>query len=185
MADEETQTTPETPAPAPAAPAAPPLAPKARREARRARSRPSGPGEQRTLEQRLEQRADERRRKAVVRTKRRLAERTRARTSSAAATAAQAAEGAPVESVHVETVGRPKVRQGVVVSAKPDKTITVRIDVARRHQRYEKIVRSSSTIHAHDERNDAGEGDTVRVIECRPLSRLKRWRLIEILERAK
>jgi small subunit ribosomal protein S17 len=77
------------------------------------------------------------------------------------------------------------VRQGVVVSAKPDKTITVRIDVARRHRRYRKILRSSTTLHAHDERNDAHEGDTVRIVECRPMSRTKRWRLVEILERAR
>jgi small subunit ribosomal protein S17 len=81
--------------------------------------------------------------------------------------------------------GRARVRQGVVVSAKPDKTITVRIDIARRHRTYKKIVRSSSTLHAHDERNEAHEGDTVRVIETRPLSRTKRWRLVEILERAR
>ena len=56
---------------------------------------------------------------------------------------------------------------------------------ARRHRRYEKIVRSSSTLHAHDETNDAHEGDLVRVIESRPLSRTKRWRLVEVLERAK
>ena len=71
------------------------------------------------------------------------------------------------------------------MSAKPDKTITVRIDVARRHRRYEKIVRSSVTLHAHDETNDAGEGDTVRIVESRPLSRTKRWRLDEVLERAR
>src|SRR5205085_10812356 len=81
--------------------------------------------------------------------------------------------------------GRPKVRQGIVTSDKADKTITVRIDVARRHRRYEKIVRSSSTLHAHDERNDANAGDVVRVVEARPMSRTKRWRLVEILERAK
>ncbi|MCV5111574.1 30S ribosomal protein S17, partial [Escherichia coli] len=69
------------------------------------------------------------------------------------------------------------MRQGVVTSDKADKTITVRIDVARRHRRYEKIVRSSTTLHAHDERNDAHVGDTVRVVESRPLSRTKRWRL--------
>ena len=78
-----------------------------------------------------------------------------------------------------------KVRQGVVVSDKADKTITVRIDTARRHRRYEKIVRSSSTLHAHDENNDAREGDTVRVVESRPLSRSKRWRLVDVLERAR
>jgi small subunit ribosomal protein S17 len=72
-----------------------------------------------------------------------------------------------------------------VVSDKADKTITVRIDVARRHRRYQKIVRSSTTLHAHDETNDAGVGDLVRVIESRPMSATKRWRLVEVLERAK
>src|SRR5947209_19197149 len=81
--------------------------------------------------------------------------------------------------------GRPKTRQGVVMSAKPDKTITVRIDVTRRHREYKKIVRGSTTLHAHDERNEANEGDTVRVVESRPVSRTKRWRLVEILERAR
>ncbi|MFL5854452.1 MAG: 30S ribosomal protein S17 [Solirubrobacteraceae bacterium] len=80
--------------------------------------------------------------------------------------------------------GNRKVRQGVVVSNKADKTITVRIDLARRHRMYGKVVRSSNTLHAHDERNDANIGDTVRVVESRPLSRTKRWRLVEILERA-
>jgi small subunit ribosomal protein S17 len=78
-----------------------------------------------------------------------------------------------------------KVRQGRVVSSKPDKTITVQIEVARRHPQYEKIVRQSRTLHAHDARNEAGEGDLVRVVETRPLSRTKRWRLVEILEKAK
>ena len=77
------------------------------------------------------------------------------------------------------------MRLGKVVSDKADKTIMVRIDVARRHRRYQKIVRSSTTLHAHDERNDANEGDLVRVVEARPMSRTKRWRLVEILERAK
>ncbi|HEV2980613.1 MAG TPA: 30S ribosomal protein S17 [Solirubrobacteraceae bacterium] len=76
------------------------------------------------------------------------------------------------------------MRQGIVVSNKANKTIVVRIDVARRHRRYEKIVRSSNTLHAHDESNDAREGDMVRVVESRPLSRTKRWRLVEVLERA-
>ncbi|MGH2889554.1 MAG: 30S ribosomal protein S17 [Solirubrobacteraceae bacterium] len=82
-------------------------------------------------------------------------------------------------------MGRQKVRQGVVVSDKADKTITVRIDTARRHRRYEKIVRTSRTLHAHDEANDAHTGDTVVVREARPLSRTKRWRLVRVLERAK
>ena len=77
------------------------------------------------------------------------------------------------------------MRTGKVVSAKPDKTIVVRIDVARRHRKYEKIVRSTTKLHAHDETNDAHEGDLVRVSESRPLSRTKRWKLEEVLERAK
>jgi small subunit ribosomal protein S17 len=81
--------------------------------------------------------------------------------------------------------GRAKVRQGIVVSDKADKTIVVRVDVTRRHRRYGKIMRTSSKIHAHDERNDAGTGDTVRVVECRPMSRTKRWRLTDVLEKAK
>jgi small subunit ribosomal protein S17 len=81
--------------------------------------------------------------------------------------------------------GRQKVRQGVVTSDKADKTITVRIDVARRHPRYEKIVRTSQSLHAHDESNDAHIGDTVTIREARPLSRSKRWRLIGVVERAK
>ena len=81
--------------------------------------------------------------------------------------------------------GRAKERQGVVVSEKGEKTITVAIDVVRRHKRYHKILRSSISLHVHDERNDAHAGDTVRVQECRPMSRTKRWRLLEVLERAR
>jgi small subunit ribosomal protein S17 len=81
--------------------------------------------------------------------------------------------------------GRPKVRQGIVISAKPDKTIVVRIDTAHRHRMYKKIIRESSAIHVHDERNDANEGDLVRVVECRPMSRTKRWRLTDVLERGR
>jgi small subunit ribosomal protein S17 len=87
--------------------------------------------------------------------------------------------------VHGASEGKRKVRQGIVVSDKAEKTIVVRIDVARRHRRYEKIVRSSSMLHAHDENNDAHQGDVVRVIESRPLSRTKRWKLVDVLERAR
>ena len=78
-----------------------------------------------------------------------------------------------------------KETQGRVVSSKPDKTITVQIEIARRHPQYEKIVRRSRTLHAHDAQNEAGEGDLVRIVETRPLSRTKRWRLVEIVEKAK
>ena len=82
-----------------------------------------------------------------------------------------------------ESAGR-KERRGYVVSSKADKTITVRIDVARRHRTYEKIVRTSNTLHAHDESNEAGEGDLVKIVETRPLSKTKRWRLVEVMEKA-
>src|SRR5262249_15018436 len=78
-----------------------------------------------------------------------------------------------------------KVRQGIVVSDKGEKSITVRIDIVRRHPTYEKVVRRSRTLHAHDARTEAGEGDTVRLVETRPLSKTKRWRLVEVLEKAK
>lgn len=84
-----------------------------------------------------------------------------------------------------ESVVRRKVRQGVVVSAGRDKTVTVRIDTSAPHPKYKKTVRRSSKLHAHDERNEAGVGDLVRVVECRPLSAQKRWRLVEIVERAR
>jgi small subunit ribosomal protein S17 len=78
-----------------------------------------------------------------------------------------------------------KVRQGIVISNKGDKSITVRIDFARRHPTYEKIVRRSRKLHAHDERNEAGEGDVVRIVETRPLSKTKRWRLVDVVEKAR
>jgi small subunit ribosomal protein S17 len=84
-----------------------------------------------------------------------------------------------------KAAGNRKVREGVVVSDRADKTITVRIDIARQHRMYKKVVRTSSTLHAHDEQNEAHLGDTVRVVESRPLSRTKHWRLVEVLERAR
>ncbi len=87
----------------------------------------------------------------------------------------------------VEATDRPqrKVRTGVVVSDAMDKTVLVRIDRKVRHSLYGKTVRRSSKLAAHDEQNDAHVGDTVRVIETRPLSKSKRWRVVEIVERAK
>jgi len=81
--------------------------------------------------------------------------------------------------------GRRKVRVGVVVSDKMDKTVLVRIDRRVRHGLYGKTVRRSSKLAAHDETNDAHTGDTVRVIETKPLSKTKRWRVVEVVERAK
>ena len=98
---------------------------------------------------------------------------------SAAKTRAKAERKAP------EKVPGRKERRGVVVSDTMDKTIVVRIDVAQKHERYGKVVRRSSKLHVHDEQNAAGVGDLVRVVETRPLSASKRWRLLEILEKAK
>lgn len=84
-----------------------------------------------------------------------------------------------------ESVAARKVRQGIVTSDGRDRTITVRIDTSRRHPIYGKTVRQSSKLHAHDEKNEAGVGDVVRVIETRPLSKQKRWRLVEIVEKAR
>jgi small subunit ribosomal protein S17 len=81
--------------------------------------------------------------------------------------------------------GRRKERRGIVVSASMDKTITIRIDSAKPHPKYHKIVRRSTRLHVHDERNEAGVGDVVRIVETRPLSKLKRWRMVEIVEKAK
>ncbi len=78
-----------------------------------------------------------------------------------------------------------KVRVGRVVSDKMDKSIVVSVDRTYRHKLYEKIFRSSSKLYAHDEKNDARTGDMVRVMETRPVSAKKRWRLVEIVERAK
>jgi small subunit ribosomal protein S17 len=80
---------------------------------------------------------------------------------------------------------RRKVRVGVVVSDAMDKTVVVRIDRQVRHPLYGKTVRRSSKLSAHDESNDAHVGDTVRVTETRPISKTKRWRLVEVVERAK
>ena len=81
--------------------------------------------------------------------------------------------------------GERKVRTGVVVSEKMDKTVLVRIQRVVRHSAYGKTVRRSSKLAAHDEANDAHVGDTVRLMESRPLSKTKRWRVVEIVERAK
>jgi len=75
-------------------------------------------------------------------------------------------------------------RQGVVVSDKMDKTIVVKVSAVKPHAQYKKIVRQTTRLKAHDEQNEARVGDVVLVRECRPLSRDKTWRLIEVLERA-
>jgi len=145
--------------------------------ARAAKAKPAGGP--RTLEQRLAEREAHKERNARQR---------RAYRAKQKAKRADVRAAAPVvEEQHAPEhgPGRPKVRQGIVVSDKADKTLVVRVDIARRHKRYHKILRSSMTLHVHDESNNANTGDTVRVQECRPMSRTKRWRLLEVLERAR
>jgi small subunit ribosomal protein S17 len=172
----------EESAPAPQAeekPAAPEAEPdpeddlpwKERRRLQRSRQ-PHKAGPTLTPEERTAKRAGERKLKAESRRK----ERAAAKQGKTAGTGTPPAEKDAVAA---------KTRQGLVVSSKGEKSITVRIDIARRHPTYEKVVRRSRTLHAHDERNEAGEGDTVRIVETRPLSKTKRWRLVEVLEKAK
>ena len=78
-----------------------------------------------------------------------------------------------------------KTRVGQVVSDKMDKTIVVAIEDSVQHKLYKKIVKRTYKLKAHDENNECGVGDTVKVMECRPLSKDKRWRLVEIIEKAK
>ena len=177
----------EAPAEEPAAAEAPPPEESAEPEEQlsakelRKRSRSTHGGEvrpARSVEERAQARAERRRTKARQRRAYRRKQRERR-----AGQPRDRVETAPVD--HAAQQGTLKVRQGVVVSDKADKSITVRIDIARQHRMYKKIVRTSSTLHAHDERNEAHVGDMVRVIESRPLSRTKRWRLVEVLERAR
>ena len=84
-----------------------------------------------------------------------------------------------------EVRGMRKTRVGVVVSDKTDKTITIAVKYRVRHPLYGKIMNRTTKIKAHDENNECGIGDTVRVMETRPLSHDKRWRLVEIIEKAK
>ena len=144
------------------------LPPKERRQRARAAKAAKVPARpSRSPEERQAERVAERRKKAEIR-----------RAGRVRAKAKASHEGAATTPPREHVPGVQKIRQGVVVSDKADKTITVRIDIARRHRRYEKIVRTSRTLHAHDESNDAHIGDTVIVREARPLSRTKRWRLV-------
>ena len=78
-----------------------------------------------------------------------------------------------------------KEREGIVVSTKMDKTVVVAVIDRVRHRRYGKTMQRTSHLYAHDEANDASEGDRVRVAETRPMSKLKHWRVVEVLERAR
>jgi small subunit ribosomal protein S17 len=86
---------------------------------------------------------------------------------------------------HIEERGRRKVREGLVIGDKMDKTVVVAVEDRVKHRLYGKVVRQTSRLKAHDEENSAAVGDRVRVMETRPLSATKRWRLVEILEKAK
>jgi small subunit ribosomal protein S17 len=146
--------------------------PKQRRKIER--SRASGPAKpSRSPEERAAERAE--RRRAAAASRRRSRARSRDKRG-------EPGQGTPP--AERESAGR-KVRQGTVTSARAPKTISVQLEITRRHRMYEKVVRRSSTVHAHDERDEAGEGDVVRVVETRPLSRTKRWRLLEIVEKAR
>lgn len=85
----------------------------------------------------------------------------------------------------METRNLRKERVGVVFSNKMDKTITIAVKWKEKHPIYGKFVNKTKKYHAHDEKNDCNIGDTVKIMETRPLSKLKRWRLVEIIERAK
>jgi small subunit ribosomal protein S17 len=97
-------------------------------------------------------------------------------TSTETATAAASSE---------EHRGYRKTREGLVVSDKMDKTVVVAVEDRFKHRIYSKVVRRTSRLKAHDERNEAGVGDRVVIMETRPLSATKRWRIVEILEKAK
>ena len=113
-----------------------------------------------------------------------------AKSTAARKTAAKPAAAAakkpvkPARPAPVAVPGR-KERRGIVVSSAMDKTIVVRIDSVRSHDKYRKVVRRTSKLHAHDEHNAASVGDVVRVVETRPISATKHWRLLEVLAKAK
>lgn len=134
--------------------------------------RPHKAGPQLSVEERAERRLAERKRQADARRKQRAEAKKEKTAGTGTAPAEKGANAA-------------KVRQGIVVSDKGQKSITVRVDIVRRHPVYEKVIRRSRTLHAHDESNEAGEGDVVRIVETRPLSKTKRWRLVEVVEKAR
>jgi len=170
----ETEAAETTDAPAEDAEPEEQLSPKERRKKAKSSKnrRPKYTG---TLEERRAQRDVHRKKKAVQRRAHRAKQREEHK-------AAGPREGTPAA---VKEPGRKKTQQGLVVSSKNDKTITIEIEVQEAHRIYKKVVRHTKKLTAHDERNDANEGDTVRVIETRPMSKTKRWRLDEVLERAK
>jgi small subunit ribosomal protein S17 len=103
----------------------------------------------------------------------------------APAPAASAPATAAADADEAGRANRRKVREGIATSTKMDKTVVVTVVDRVRHPRYGKTVQRSTKLHAHDEANDVREGDRVRIAETRPLSKLKRWRVVEVLERAR
>lgn len=167
--------------PAPATPveeAAPPISPKERRRLKRSTHKGETTGPELSGDERAERRVAERKRKADSRRRYRHGRGAKHREAE------QAAKGPGTPPADREP-GMKKTQQGIVVSNKADKTITVRVESARRHPTYEKIIRRSKMLHAHDESNEAGPGDTVLLVETRPMSKTKRWRLTEIVEKAR
>jgi small subunit ribosomal protein S17 len=98
---------------------------------------------------------------------------------------ARASGQTPAEAPEAGRANRRKVREGLVLSVKMDKTVVIGVVERVRHPRYAKTVQRTKRLYAHDETNDLRVGDRVRVSETRPLSKLKRWRVVEVLERAK
>ena len=160
-AEEAPETTSPDEAPVAAEEPAEQLSPKERRRQERSQHGESRP--QRSPEERAVERAELRAKKAAERRRWRRRSREKRR-------AGGPREDTTPAPLHGPT-GRRRERQGVVVSDRGDKTITVRFEVQRAHRTYGKVVRSSSTLHVHDEGNEANAGDTVRVVESRPISR--------------
>jgi small subunit ribosomal protein S17 len=106
-------------------------------------------------------------------------------TEPAATPAAKAAPADTADASDTDRANRRKVREGIATSTKMDKTVVVTVVDRVRHPRYGKTVQRSTKLHAHDETNDVREGDRVRIAETRPLSKQKRWRVVEVLERAR
>jgi len=106
-------------------------------------------------------------------------------TEAAATPTAATVSAAPADAAGVESRNARKVREGTVISDKMEKTAVVAVVERVRHPKYGKFMMRTKKLYAHDETNDAHIGDKVRVMETRPLSKNKRWRVVEILERAK
>jgi len=106
-------------------------------------------------------------------------------TEAAATPTATTVSAAPADAAGVESRNARKVREGTVISDKMEKTAVVAVVERVRHPKYGKFMMRTKKLYAHDETNDAHIGDKVRVMETRPLSKNKRWRVVEILERAK